>query len=205
MSTAVATEPRTYSPEDLLAMPDSKSYELVDGRLVERKMGAESSLIGTRLCSRLDLFSQGKTLGLVWGADNGYQCFRHAPRRVRKPDVSFIRSGRLPGDAPPEGWIRIEPDLAVEVISPGDTAEALEEKLDDYRKAGVPLLWVIYPKARKARVFRREGQATELGEDGVLSGEDVLPGFACPLREILPPKPESTEPAATEPARQGPA
>ena len=104
--------------------------------------------------SRLDRFCEEHGLGIVWPADNGYQCFPHAPGLVRRPDVSFIRRGRLPGDVSPEGWVRIPPDLAVEVVSPNDSAEELEEKLDDYRKAGVPLVWVIYPKARKARVFR---------------------------------------------------
>ncbi len=50
MSTAVAPPARRCTPEDLLAMPDGKRYELVNGRLVERNMGAESSQIGTRLC-----------------------------------------------------------------------------------------------------------------------------------------------------------
>jgi Uma2 family endonuclease len=186
MSTAVATEARRYTPEDLLAMPDSKRYELVGGRLVERKMGAESSLVGGKLYSRLDPFCEGHDLGFVWPADNGYQCFRHAPGLVRRPDVSFVKKGRLPEDVPPDGWIKIPPDLAVEVVSPDDSAEELEEKLDDYQKARVPLVWVIYPKRRKARILRLDGTDAVLGEDDELSGEDVIPGFRCPLREILP-------------------
>ncbi len=185
MSTATATETR-YTPEDLLAMPDGKSYELVDGRLVERNMGAKSSQVGGKLYSRLDRFCEEQDLGLVWPADNGFQCFPHAPSLVRRPDVSFVKRGRLPGDVAPDGWVRIPPDLAVEVISPRDSVEELEEKLDDYRKVGVPLIWVIYPRARKAKVLRLDGPPGELGEDDELSGEDVIPGFRCPLREILP-------------------
>jgi Uma2 family endonuclease len=185
-------------------MPDAKDYELVDGRLVERNMGAESSLIGTRLCSQIDRFCEEHDLGIVWGADNGYQCFPHAPGRVRKPDVSFVRRGRLPGDAAPKGWVRIAPDLAVEVISPGDTAEDLEEKLEDYRKAGVPLVWVIYPRARKAHVFRPDGPPSVLGEDDDLSGEDVLPGFRCPLLEILPRRAPADEAPAAPAEPNGP-
>ena len=83
----------------------------------------------------------------------------------------------MPGDVSPKGWIRIPPDLAVEVVSPNDSAEELEEKLDDYRTAGVPLIWVIYPELRKVKIFRLDGPAGELREDGVLSGEDVIPGF----------------------------
>jgi Uma2 family endonuclease len=197
MSTAVATEARRYTPEDLLAMPDEKSYELVDGRLVERNMRAESSEVGGNLHARLHLFCRDHDLGKVWPADNGFQCFPHAPGLVRRPDVSFIKKGRLPGDVSPKGWIRIPPDLAVEVVSPSDTIEEFEEKLDDYHKAGVPLVWVIYPERRKARIFRVDGPPGVLGEGDELSGEDVIPGFRCPLREILLRRAAAEEPGST--------
>jgi Uma2 family endonuclease len=197
MSTAVATEARRYTPEDLLAMPDEKNYELVDGRLVERNMGSESSEVGGELYFLLRQFCREHDLGKVWPADNGFQCFRHAPGLVRRPDVSFVKKGRLPGEASPKGWVKIPPDLAVEVVSPNDLAGDLEEKLDDYRKAGVPLVWVIYPEQRKARVFRLDAPAVELMEDGELSVEDIIPGFRRPLREILPRRAPAEEPPST--------
>jgi Uma2 family endonuclease len=196
MSTAVATESRRYTPEDLLALPDEKNYELVDGRLVERNLGTESSEVGGDLYFLLRLFCREHPVGKVWPADNGFQCFPHAPGLVRRPDVSFIRRGRLPGDVSPKGWTRIPPDLAVEVVSPNDLAGELEEKLDDHQKAGVPLVWVIYPEQRKARVFRLDGTSSELGEDDELSGEDNIPGFRCSLREILPKLAPAEEPPA---------
>jgi Uma2 family endonuclease len=207
MSTAVATEARAYTPEDLLSMPDGKRFELVDGRLVERNMGAESSEIGGNLYFRLRLFSQDRALGIVWPADNGFQCFSHAPALVRRPDVSFVGRGRLPGDVSPEGWVKIPPDLAVEVVSPNDTAEELEEKLRDYRKASVPLVWVIYPELRAAKLLRSNGTSTELEEDGVLDGQDVIPGFRCPLVDILPRRvpAEATAPIPTDRNGPGPA
>jgi Uma2 family endonuclease len=186
MSTAVATEARRYTPEDLLSMQDGKSYELVDGRLVERNMGAESSEVAARLLLRLGTFCEERDLGHYFPADNGYQCFPQDPGLLRRPDVSFVRRGRLPGDVSPQGWVKIPPDLAVEVVSPNDAAEELEDKLDDYLKAGVPLIWVIYPRARKARVYRLDGSMSELKEDEALSGEEILPSFRVPLREILP-------------------
>jgi Uma2 family endonuclease len=206
MSTAVATETeaRLYTPEDLLAMPDGKNYELVNGRLVERNMGAESSEVGGNLYFQLRLYSREHDLGRVWPADNGFQCFPHAPGLVRRPDVSFVKKGRLPGGVSPKGWVRIPPDLAVEVVSPNDTVGELEEKLDDYREAGVPLVWVIYPDQRKARVFRPDGSAVEVMEDGELSGEDIIPGFRCPLREILPLRAPAEVPHATTAVPNGP-
>jgi Uma2 family endonuclease len=198
MSTAIATQAR-YTPEDLLTMPDGKSYELVDGHLVERNMGAKSSRVGGKLYSRLDRFCEEQDLGMVWPADNGYECFPNAPGLVRKPDVSFVARGRLPEDEEPDAWIKIPPDLAVEVISPNDRVYDLDAKLADYRKVRVPLVWVINPESRTATVYRADGSVRILFEDDELTGEDVIPGFCCPLRDILP-RPAPAEPDQVMPA-----
>jgi Uma2 family endonuclease len=199
MSTTVATEARRYTPEDLLAMPDEKSYELVDGRLVERHSGARCSLVGGDLLVRLSWCCDEHDLGTVWGPDNGFRCFPYDPCRVRRPDGSFVRRGRLPDDVSPVGWVEIPPDLAYEVVAPGELAEELESRLHDYRKVGVALVWVIYPELRVAKVLLRGRPTVELDEDDVLSGEDIVPGFRCPLREILPRRAPAEEPG-TSPA-----
>lgn len=186
--TAVIATKRQFTPDDLLNMPDSKSYELVSGELVERNVGSESSWVGGRLIIRLGKFCEEIGLGWVFPADNGYQCFPHDPGRVRRPDVSFVRRGRLPGEALPKGWCKIVPDLAVEVVSPNDTAYELEEKLEDYRKAGVPLVWVINPNSRIVWVIRSDGSVSHLNQENELSGENVIPGFRCAIREILRPQ-----------------
>jgi Uma2 family endonuclease len=186
MSMVVATKTR-YTPEDLLTMPDGKSYELVGGQLVERKMGAESSWVGGRLFTRVGRYCEEHDLGWAFPADNGYQCSPHEPGLVRRPDVSFIRHGRLPGDEPPQGWVNIPPDLAVEVVSPNDSFDELEEKLADYEKVGIPLIWVISLKSRRVMVYRGDGSVSRLREDDEFSGEDIIPGFRCSIREILPP------------------
>jgi Uma2 family endonuclease len=197
MSTAVATKTH-YSPEDLLAMPDGKSYELVGGQLVERNVGLESSWVGGRLHSRLDRFCEEHDVGWALPADDGYQCFPHDPRLVRRPDVSFIRRGRLPNELLPSGWGKIPPDLAVEVVSPNDSADLLEEKLDDYQKVAVPLVWVVNLKSRTVMVYRVDGSVSRLRESDELSGEDVIPGFRCPVRDILPPR-KAVVPGSTAP------
>lgn len=177
-----------HTPEELQSMPDHKGYELVRGRLIKTDMGAESSWVCVRLLVRLGRFVEEQGAGWVFPSDAGYQCFSHEPKMVRKPDVSFIKQGRFPGDVVPKGWITIVPDLAVEVISPRDRASELDEKLADYRIAGVPLIWEIYPESRSVMVHRRDGSVVRLLEADSLSGEDVLPGFICPIREILPEK-----------------
>ena len=182
MSTSVATKTQ-YTPEDLLAMPDGKSYELVGGQLVERKMGIESSWVAGRvtLTARPVLRGASNRMDLA-GRQTAISASPTIPARVRKPDVSFVRYGRFPGGVLPEGWAKIPPDLAVEVVSPNDTAYELDEKLDDYQKVGVPLVWVINPKSRTVMVHRGDGSVSHLREDDELSGEDVIPGFRCPMQ-----------------------
>jgi Uma2 family endonuclease len=191
-----------YTPEDLLALPDEKSYELVDGQLVERNMSTLSSWVGGRIYRLLSNFADPLELGFVWPADNGIQCFPHDPRRVRRPDVSFVRSERLPGGLPLEGWLRVAPDLVVEVLSPNDLAVEVDEKLDDYLKARVPLIWVVNPETRSVSVYSGGDPFVRLGEDGELTGGDVLPGFRCRVSDLFP-KPAPSVPGGEAGATPG--
>ena len=136
MSTVVE---KAYTPADLLAMPDGKSYELVDGHLVERNMSALSSWVGGKTYRAVDDFVSAHQLGWAFPADLGYVCFPSAPGKVRRPDVSFIRKERLPEGPTSEGYLYIPPDLAVEVISPNDLAYEVDHKVVEYLDAGVPL------------------------------------------------------------------
>jgi Uma2 family endonuclease len=181
-STATQT---LYTPEDLLTMPDGDRYELVDGRLVEHDMGARASYVGGELFYRIQGHCRANNLGWAFPADTTYQCFPSKPNQVRKPDVSFIQRGRLPGEEVPEGHIRITPDLAVEVVSPKDTYYEVEEKVAEYLKAGIRLVWVVNPPLRKVRVHRANGTVADIGEEGDLDGEDVLPGFHCGVAELF--------------------
>src|SRR5262249_53718427 len=140
---AVATVERRYRPEDLLTMPGGEAYELVNGELVEKQMGAEADWIAVKLATRLDLFCEREQAGSIFGGETGYQCFPEEPSRVRKPDVSFVRAGRLPGNRIPRGHLRVAPDLAVEVVSPNDLYEEVRSKVEEYLCAGVPLVWVV--------------------------------------------------------------
>lgn len=176
---------------------DPDNYDLIDGVLVERNMGSESSWVGGRLYSHLDQFLQTNRFGWAWPADSGFECF--ARTRLRYPDVAFVRYGRLPGEVLPEGHVTIPPDFVAEVVSPRDRAGELQEKLLDYRDAGVRLVWVIYPANEVAVVHRPDRTAVELGADEFLDGEDVIPGFRVRLADLFPRPPEpAPEPQAAE-------
>jgi Uma2 family endonuclease len=179
-----------YTPEDLLAMPDGESYELVDGRLVERHMGLEAGFVVIEIARRLGNHCHEHQTGWVLpGGDAGYLCFPERPRLVRKPDVSFVRRGRFPGEVLPRGYAELAPDLAVEVISPNDLYEEIDQKIEEYLRAGVRLVWVVSPLNHTIRVYRVDGSSASLRDADELDGEDVLPGFRCPVRELFPPPP----------------
>jgi Uma2 family endonuclease len=183
---AIATK-TSYTPEELLAMPDEKNYELVDGQLVERTMSTLSSWVGGELYFLMRQFCQANPLGWVFPADNGYQCFPDAPRKVRKPDVSFVRRERLPENASSTGYMTIAPDLAVEVLSPNDLAWEIDYKVVEYLGAGVRLVWVVHPVSRAVAVHRLGGPVSWLREEDEITGEDVVPGFSRRVAAIFPP------------------
>jgi Uma2 family endonuclease len=173
------------TPEQLLEREDGHRFELIDGKLVERKMGAWSSQVALNIMGLLREYVHPKKLGKLFGTDCGYQIFADKPNQVRYPDGSFIAKGRLPEDKTPGGYVRIAPDLAVEAVSPNDTAEEVEAKRIAFLRAGVRLLWVIYPESRTVHVYRKGGGAAALEEGDELTGEDVLPGFVCKVADLF--------------------
>lgn len=177
--------PTLLTPDDLLAMPDGDGYELLDGIPVEKNVGAQSDEIALGIGSFLRDFVLTHKLGRVFGSQTGYRCFPNRPIRVRRPDVSVVLHGRLPNGVVPEGDISIPPDLAVEVISPNDTFEEIEEKVADYFSAGVKLVWIVSPKSRTVLVRRPDNTAAVVPESGELVGESVIPGFACKVANLF--------------------
>jgi Uma2 family endonuclease len=178
--------PPQYTPEDLLTMPDEPRYELINGQLVERNMGALASRIAARLIGLIDPFAELHRLGYMFSPTCGYQIFPSESKRVRYPDGSFVAAGRFPGEQIPQGHIRIPPDLAFEVVSPNDLAEEVEAKVEDYLQAGIKLIWLVYANTRSVYVIRRGGSVTRLTCADELSGEDVIPGFVCHVEQLFP-------------------
>lgn len=186
MSTAELTT--RYTAEDLLAMPDGDRYEVVRGELLEKHVSEDADWISGEILSLLRNFTRGSGLGWVFGGERLFRCFPHDPTQGRKPDVSYLSAGKLPGGPTGRGITPVAPDIAVEVVSPRDAAYALEEKLSDYRRAGVPLVWVVYPNRRTVHVYAGGSEVPSvLHEADTLTGGDVLPGFAAKVAELFPP------------------
>ena len=170
--------------DDLVRANNNGSQcELVDGTLVEKAMGWRESLIAVVLSSMLRDFVTVHNLGFVTGADGFVQLLGSL---VRGPDVAFVSWDRMPGGQIPDDAIpQIVPDLAVEVISLGNTLTEMSRKRREYFHAGVRLVWMVDPRERTVAVYTSINDYEILDEDQVLSGHDVLPGLEIPLANVF--------------------
>jgi Uma2 family endonuclease len=179
------TPPALMTADELLhvRIPD-KRVELVRGRLVVREpAGLRHGRVVMDLARLLANYVGDRGIGRVYAAETGFTVARD-PDTVRAPDVAFIRRDRLP-DPEPLGFPDLAPDLVVEVLSPGDRPGEILAKVADWLSAGTRLVWVVDPLRRVARVYRQDGSETIVAAERALEGEDVLPGFDCPLATIL--------------------
>ena len=159
----------------------SRLYELVNGVLVEKAMGFYESRLAAALIGILEEFLKQRDLGIVLAPDG---MMRLRPGLVRIPDVSFLSWAHFPGRTLPEEPIPdIVPDLAVEILSEGNTAAEMARKVGDYFEAGVTLVWILDPKTKTVQVYTAADQSSPVREDGTLDGGELLPGFALPVHQ----------------------
>ena len=160
-----------------------KRTELVRGRLVMREpAGARHGAVANRLAYRLTAHAEACSLGRVYAAETGFK-IGSDPDTVRAPDVAFVSAEKLSGPDP-VGFPEFAPDLAVEVLSPDDRPGEVRAKIADWLSAGSRLVWAVDPERRVARAYRSDGSESLLSRRDSLAGEDVLPGFLCPLQEL---------------------
>jgi Uma2 family endonuclease len=177
--------PGTATEADVLAVErrENRLCELVDGALVEKVMGYRESLLALALAGFLRGFVLPRNLGLVSGPDGMMRLF---PLLVRIPDVAFTAWHRIPGRrVPTEPVPDLVPDLAVEILSEGNTAEEMARKRTEYFAAGVRLVWLIDPASRTVAVYSGPDQSIVVDEAGTLDGAAVLPGFTLPVRDLF--------------------
>lgn len=180
---------QALSATDLARLPATVGRRaLVRGELVEMAPpGAEHGEIAVRLASRLAALVEREGLGVV-RVESGYVLARD-PDTVRGPDVSFVRHERLPSVAARRGFHEGPPDLAVEIVSPGDRPAQVAAAVRDYLAAGTPLVWVVDPRMRLITVHQG-AQRTRLRDGDRLDGTDVLPGLEIDVREIFGSEPK---------------
>ena len=176
--------PGQATEDDAIELTEGKRIcELVDGVLVEKVIGAYESLVAANLIRLIGCFVASHKLGSVLGEAG---MLRLAPGLIRIPDVAFLSKDKFPGGRFPRdaAW-SLAPDLAVEVLSSGNTDKEMTEKLHDYFTAGTRLVWYVDPRKRQVQVFTSPETSRIVTQDQMLDGGDVLPGFELSLKELF--------------------
>ncbi|HEX7378447.1 MAG TPA: Uma2 family endonuclease [Pirellulales bacterium] len=176
--------PGTAKESDVIEIEEREDRlcELVEGVLVEKTVGYEESCLAAELIALIRNFVKPRKLGKVSSSDGMMRLF---PGLIRIPDAAFVSWERYSKRRGSRKVPDLVPDLAVEVLSEGNTPQEMSRKLDDYFNAGVRLVWFVDPRRRVVEVFSGKKSAKTLGEHETLTGGRVLPGFALPLQELF--------------------
>lgn len=173
------------SAEALLELPKGQlRRELIRGELKEMApAGHRHGHIAHEIALSLGSHVKATKPGRVYAAETGFK-LESNPDTVRTPDVEFVTAGRLE-NLPDTGYFPGPPDLAIEIVSPNDRHSDVEEKLEMWLFYGVKMVVTINPQTRTATVYRSLDSIRMMREDGVLEGEEVVPGWALPLAEVF--------------------
>ena len=159
-------------------------YELSRGELVPMTpVGLQHSAIVGRLGKLLSNYVDEKQLGIV-GMEGGFKLKRE-PDTLRAPDLHFVSKARLAKEGITQKFADYPPDLAVEVLSPEDTASEILKKVEEYLAGGVPLVWVVDPANQKVTVYRSLQDIKILSADQELDGGEVISGFRTKIADIF--------------------
>ena len=172
--------------EDLLRLSsEGVKGELIRGVLCETvSVGKRHARIAGRIITGFNNFVVPRHSGQVGGTDGGVLIQRN-PDTVREPDVYFVSAERLPLDDDSDGYLEVVPELVVEIVSPSDRQEAVNDKTLMWLSLGVLMVVEVYPAERAVMVHRPNTPAVTLTGEDALDGGDVLPGFSLPLSEIF--------------------
>jgi Uma2 family endonuclease len=175
------------TPDDLLRLPDrGKGFELVDGELQELNVSYQSSYVAGQVFFHLQAHVGPRRLGWVSPEGTSFRCFPDDPDRVRRADTAFHALARLtPAQAAAEGHCTVVPDLAVEVVSPNDLADDVNEKRVEWLAAGARLVWVVFPVQQEVLAFRADGSSAVFRHTDALTADPVLPEFRVPVADLF--------------------
>lgn len=177
---------KLMTAEDLLQLEDDEHrYDLIRGELIRMSpANAEHGGIALAIGGELRSHVRANHLGMAFAAETGFILARN-PDVVLAPDVAFVRSDRLP---PRDQWSRfleLAPDLVVEVVSPSDRWTEINDKVMEYLRHGVALVWVVDPKRQQIVVYTADRGPRVVTIEDQLDGGDVLPEFRMAVAEIF--------------------
>lgn len=177
---------RLLTAEEFAALPSAGlRLELVRGEIVAmppafEDHGEVAMLLGSMLATYVRQYGLGKT----YAAETGFMIAQH-PDTVRAPDFAFIQTSRLPSGGPAARWVPVIPDLVGEIASSGDRLTEIRDKVQMWLDVGVRLVWVVFPGQRVIEAWRPRQAERALRAGDTLDGEDVVPGFSVPVRDIV--------------------
>ena len=180
----MTTTRKLVTADELLLMPrEDKRYELVRGALIEKMpTGDPHRIVVSRIDRALGNYAEANDYGESGAGEPGYRLERD-PDTVRAPDVVWIAPGRIPAGT--LGYPELAPDLAVEVKSPGNSNREMAAKAGMWLSYGSREVWVADPERVAITVYRPNAAPVTLGEDDVLDGGDLLPGFSVPVWQLF--------------------
>lgn len=187
---SVLTEAEREVDEPVAVTPLPDRYELIDGEIVKvEEMGVYSAVIANMLRNELAYYGRANNAGRAWNEllfpiptddDSG---------RLRRPDVAFTTFERWPENKPVPyqgNPAEVVPDLVVEVISPSDNGDDVVSKLNEYLRAGVRMVWLIWPNERQLYSYTAPKSVRIFSAEDILDGGDILPGFHVPMASLFP-------------------
>ena len=180
----MTTKQKLLTAEELLAMPrNGDRYELIRGVLVQKMpTGDPHGDVVTRIASVMLNYSDANDFGETRSGEPGYRLERD-PDTVRAPDVAWIAPGRVPEGT--QGYPELAPDLAVEVKSPGNSNPEMASKAAMWLSYGSREVWVADPETITVTRHKPNTAPVILGEDDILDGGELLPGFSSPVWRLF--------------------
>jgi Uma2 family endonuclease len=179
-------EQKLMTADELARLPDDgMRYELVRGDL--RTMAPPfypHGKLARKVARSLDPFADAREIGETHTSEIGFR-LTTGPDTVRVPDVAFISNERLQEAGDVRGYFPGSPDLVVEVISPNDLYTEVDQKVGEWLEHGARLVFVVNPRRKTVAVHRPGQPMHTLGIDDTLSGDDVVPGWTFPIRDLF--------------------
>lgn len=181
-------KPAPLTAEDLPYLASDKGpCELVEGELIrEPPPGEGHGWVAGKVLVHVGRFVLEHRLGRIYAAETGFVLAR-SPDTVRCPDAAFVSAERLTSSPRRGPYFEGAPDLAVEVVSPGDTPREIGEKVRDYLAAGARAVWVVDPRDESVTVHLPDQETRTLLQGDTVDGAPVLVGFRLPVARIFDP------------------
>ena len=187
----MSTTTHPITADELLVMPQlderggDRRVELIRGELrAISPTGGVHGLISLWLGAMILSYVTINKLGRAFGAETGFLVERN-PDTVLGADIAFVSSERMKAVEDIKKYIPFAPDLAVEVLSPGNTKLKMDEKIALYFAAGARAVWVVNPTRKTVSVYGSLHAVHVLGEHETLDAGEVLPGFKLDLAELF--------------------